>query len=44
MGKRNEDVEVDGLVIGGMTSGTVKIGGKDVEIGRDGKPVDQDDD
>jgi len=42
MGNR-DDVQVEGLVIGGMTGGTVKVGGRDVEIDRDGKPVDKDD-
>lgn len=37
---RNEDVQVEGLEIGGMTAGTVRIGGREVEIGDDGKPVE----
>lgn len=37
---KDDDVQVEGLVIGGMTSGTVKIGGREVEIGPDGKPVE----
>lgn len=36
------DVQVEGLEIGGMTAGTVKIGGREVEIGSDGKPVEKD--
>jgi hypothetical protein len=34
------DVQVEGLVIGGMSGDTVRIGGREVEIGRDGKPID----
>lgn len=41
MSKRDDSVQVEGLVIGGMTSGTVRIGGKEVEIGKDGKPVEE---
>ncbi|QYN41143.1 hypothetical protein K1T35_48260 (plasmid) [Pseudonocardia sp. DSM 110487] len=33
------EVQVEGLVIGGMSGGTVRIGGRDVEIGPDGRPV-----
>lgn len=44
MGKRDDDVQVEGLVIGGMTGGTVRIGGREVEIGEDGRPVETDED
>jgi len=33
------EVQVEGLEIGGMTAGTVRIGGQEVEIGPDGRPV-----
>lgn len=37
---KNDDVQVEGLELGGYESGTVKIGGKEVEIGPDGKPAE----
>lgn len=40
---KNDDVQVEGLELGGFVSGTVKIGGREVEIGPDGKPVEDDD-
>jgi hypothetical protein len=43
-GKKSDDVQVEGLEIVGMVAGTVRIGGREVEIGRDGKPVDDDSD
>lgn len=42
MAGNNDDVQVEGLVLGSFESGTVKIGGKEVEIGPDGKPVEDD--
>lgn len=41
---KDERVKVEGLVIGGMTGGTVRIGGREVEIGEDGKPVEEEKD
>lgn len=40
---RNQNVQVEGLEIGGMTAGTVRIGGREVEIGEDGRPIEEDD-
>ena len=38
-GEQQPGVRVTGLVIGGVTAGTVRIGGRPVDIGSDGAPA-----
>ena len=42
MAKQDDNVQLEGVVIGGMTSGTVRTGGKEVESDESGKPVEED--